>query len=151
VFEGVSCRHCFARLPANCRSCTDRSNGDRTPAAAAERFRRIFPEQRMIIVREASKLDEAMLDGDLCDGGRRRVAVPQNGMDGTKPFVAQEGDRSQTENLVECTMQGPSRDVQLRTDFGNVHGPAAGGVEIIIDVPYQVHRRGQGPSGVRRQ
>src|SRR5689334_17687101 len=76
-------------------------------AAAAERFRWILPEQRMIVVREASKLDEAVLDGDPGDGDLRRVAVSQDRMDGAKPFVTQERDRSQAENFIKGAMQTP--------------------------------------------
>ena len=96
---------------------------------AAKRFRRILPEQRLIVVGEAPKLDEAVLDGDLPNRGRCRVTVPENGMNRTKPFVAQVGDRSQTEDLEKRAMQSPSRDVEVGADLRHMHGPNPGGLE----------------------
>src|SRR5882724_1471345 len=70
-------------------------------------------------------------------------------MDGAKPFVTQERDGAQAENLIEGAVQGSPRNIQVRADFGNVHGPKAGGVQIFVDFPDQLRRRGQRSSGVR--
>ncbi len=67
-------------------------------------------------------------------------------MNGAKPFVAQERDRSHTENVVKRAVQAPSRDVQLCADFGNVDGTKASRIEIIVDLADQLRRRGQRPS-----
>src|SRR5260370_39198932 len=105
--------------------------------AAAERFRWIFAEQRMIIVGEASEFDEALPHRDLGDGDRRRIALPQNGMNGAQPLVAQERHGPEAKNVVKRAMQTPPRDVEMRAHFGNVDGPGAGLVDIILAVPAQ--------------
>ena len=53
----------------------------------AKRFRRILAEQRVIVVREAPELDEAVLDGDLSDRDRFGIAVGEHGVDGAKTPV----------------------------------------------------------------
>src|SRR4051812_24917836 len=127
--------------------------GLRVPSGwmGAKRLRRILPEQRMIVVREASEFDETVLDGDLRYRDRRWIAVSEDGMNGTKPFVAQERDRSHAENVVKRAVQTAPRNAQLRADFGNVDRTKAGRIEIIADLADQLRRCGQRPSGVRRQ
>ena len=80
----------------------------RAEPASAKRFRWILSEQRMIVMREAPQLDEAVLNSDLRDRRRGRVTLPQDGVNGTKPLVTQIGYRSQTENVIKGAMQGPS-------------------------------------------
>jgi hypothetical protein len=65
-----------------------------------ERFRRVFPKQRPVVVREASEFDEAVLHGDLADGGGGRgVAFPERGVDRAEPLAAEESDRPQTHRI----------------------------------------------------
>ena len=104
----------------------------------------------MVIMREASELDETVLDRDLCDCGRCRIAIPKDGVNDAKPFIAQERYRSEAESVEECTVQRPSGDVEVRTDLGNVDWSEAGRIEIIVDLSDQLHRRRQGASVVRR-
>src|SRR5258708_34140571 len=120
----------------------------RPSPAADERFRWVFGEQRMIVVGEASEVDEALLHRDLSDGDRRGVALPQNGMNGAQPLVAQERHGSEAKNVVKRAMQTPPRDVEMRADFRNVDGPGAGLVEIILNVPNQLYRRWQWAAAV---
>src|SRR5262245_56072380 len=91
----------------------------------AESLRWIFAKHRTVVVRQASKLDEALLHGDLGDRGLAWCTFLQGCVDRTQPLVAQERDRTHPEYLVEGAVQAASRQAKLRTDLGDVHGPRA--------------------------
>jgi hypothetical protein len=98
----------------------------RSKAASAERFGWIFAEQRTIVVREASELDEALLHGDPGDRDRRRIALSQEGMNRAQPLVPQERHGAEAENIIKCAVQASPRDVEMRADLGNMDGTQPG-------------------------
>lgn len=94
-------------------------------------------------MREAPEFEEALLHGDLGDGGFARRTLLQRGMDRAKALLAQEGDGADAEYLVEGTVQAAAGQAELRADFGDVNRPGAGCFEIFLDMSNQPYRRRQ--------
>ena len=91
-----------------------------------EGFRGILAEQRVIVVREAPELDEAVLDRDLSDLNCLGVAVGEHGVDGAKAPVPKVRDRPHAENFMEGAVQSPARDIQVNANFRDMDRSSSG-------------------------
>ena len=94
--------------------------------------------------RQTALFVKPILCGHIQDRDLRRIAPPQDRLDGRKTPATQVGDRADAQCAFKSAMETPPRDLQGAAKFGNVNWPFARRIHIILCFAYEAR------SGIER-